>query len=171
MPYPGTPLLTAQHRVLRLIMAVGAVAVGLCVVLAMVALVVSFGSSPARNVAKTSGIGAAYPQPRVLAGHAPAATLARYQGKGSGERAFMLRTPGGVVLAWSYRCPAGKAARFTLGQALVPADLGLDLYRTGRVGSGSTQLREDAGRHVLVVVSDCTWTLSVMRHRATGGVP
>ena len=163
MPYPGTPLLTAQHRVLRLIMAVGAVAVGLCVVLAMVALVVSLGGSPARNVAQTGHGSAAYPQPRVLTGHAPAATLARYQGKGSGERAFMLRTPGRIVLAWSYRCPAGRAARFTLGQALVPADLGLDQYRTGRIGSGSTQLREGAGRHVLVVVSDCAWTLSLAR--------
>jgi hypothetical protein len=164
VPYPGTPLLTAQHRVLRLIMAVGAVAVGLCVVLAMVALVVSLGGNPARNAGKASDVGAAYPRPRVLTGHVPPATLARYRGKGSGERAFMLRTPGRIVLAWSYRCPAGRAARFTLGQALVPADLGLDQYRTGRIGSGSTQLREDAGRHVLVVVSDCTWTLSVLRH-------
>jgi hypothetical protein len=171
VPDPGTPLLTAQHRVLRLIMAVGAVAVGLCVVLAMVALVVSLGGSPARNVAKASDVGTAYPRPRDLSGHAPAAVLARYQGKGSGERAFMLRAPGRIVLAWSYQCPAGRAARFTLGQALVPADHGLDQYRTGRIGSGTTQLSEDAGRHVLVVVSDCTWTLSLTRHRAGGGAP
>ncbi len=171
MPDPRTPLLTAQHRALRLIMAVGAVAVGMCVVLAMVALVVRLGGNPARNVAKTSDIGAAYPLPRDLSGQPPAATLARYQGEGSGERAFMLRMPGHIVLAWSYQCPVGRAARFTFGQALVPADVGLDQYRTERIGSGTMELSEDAGRHVLVVVSDCRWTISLVQHRAGRGAP
>ena len=165
MPDFWTRLLTAQHRVLRLIMAVGAVAVGLCVVLAMVALVARLGDSPARTVAKTSSLGSSYPRTADAdPGRTADVTLARFFGGGSGERAFMLRTPGRIAVAWSYRCRPGRPARFVLGEALVPAGLGLDQDRTGLRGAGRTMLTEHAGRHVLVVVSDCAWAIRVLRH-------
>lgn len=164
MPDLGTGPLAAQHRVLRLIMAVGAVAVGLCVVLAMVALVIRLGDSPARTITRTSNVGATYPGPSASAtGQASGLALASYLGRGSGERTFRLRAAGRIALAWSYRCPPGRAARFVLGQALVPADHGIDQDRSGPSGGGITVLTENAGRHVLVVVSDCNWSIRVLR--------
>ncbi len=167
MPDSG---LTTLHRVLRLIMAIGAVAVGLCVVLTMVALVVSFGGIPAKNVATSKNLplaGPAYrpgPAARDLdPALAREVTIDVYQGSGSAVRGpFQLPRPGRVGLAWSYACPADRAGDFILGQT-GPAASGVVVRSTGRTDRGVSRIGAAGGWHVLVIVSDCRWTIRVAR--------
>jgi hypothetical protein len=164
--------LTTLHRVVRLIMAIGAVAVVLCVVLTMVTLVASLGGAAATNLATTKKL------PRLQAGpagpHAPAAsdldpaparevTIDVYQGSGSAVRGpFQLPRPGRIGLAWSYACPAHHAGDFVLGQT-GPAASGVVVRSTGRTDRGISRIGAAGGWHVLVIVSDCRWTIRVAR--------
>ncbi len=190
---PAGPRRLRLHRTLRLIIAVGTVAAGLCLVIGMVAMVAEAGAAKGTTAASShadrqpapgsSSTGQAPPGKIGPVGHGAGThrtsrptpeyplgrTLASYRGAGSGERGrFMIPRPGVWGIAWQYRCQAGQPGSFALGQTNAGLGQAMDVYSNGQGGHGLFWIRS-AGQHSLVVISGCAWDLRVVEPKPAAG--
>jgi hypothetical protein len=180
LPFSGSPR-PRLHRSLRLIIAAGTAAAGLCLVIGSVAMVAAAGGTKARSTASSGrdpgpGVPASGHLPRGITGgtgsghgtdqggkssYRVGRTLDKFQGTGSGERGkFNIPEPGLWGIAWSYSCPQTPGT-FVLGQTNVWLTYSIDVNVHGAAGHGLTWITS-AGRHSLVIVSGCTWQLRVV---------
>jgi hypothetical protein len=169
----GSPPRSSAVRALRLVMAAGAAAAGLCLVLAMIALAVTIGGAniagtvsdhaPKRHHGGTTS--PAQPRPH------PGPAIVVYQGSGSGKHGpFDIKAPGTWGLGWTFRCPAGLQDGFSVGEigsGQNTAGKDIEISASGPAGSGLSWDPGDPGRHSLIVVSDCPWTIRIRLPRRT----
>ena len=172
------------HRSLRLIIAAGTAAAGLCLVIGMVAMVAAAGGTNARSTASSRrdggpGVSASGHLPRGITGgtgsrhgtgthrggqndYQAGRTLDKFQGTGSGEQGkFTIHEPGFWGIAWSYSCPQNTPGTFVLGQTNVRLPYSIDVNVNGPAGHGLAWVTS-AGQHSLVIVSGCSWQLRVV---------
>jgi len=169
------PLRIRARRVLRLLAAAASLAAGLCLIVALIAIVVT--------VTRPASVSAT-----VAARAEPTASAFR----GHGTAALQFATAGQVwQLNWSFRCagpsrgsqrgPAGRPAPAMRGRrgqgrrgsrqpgpvslSIRVSPAGPRLTRRGRSGSGSTGLYRGTGTHQVMVRSRCTWVIRLMRGR------
>lgn len=158
------------HQALRLVVTAGMWAAGLCLVIGSIALVVAAagpnqsGSRLAAQSGPASQAGTA-PEPRP--GLAPGSqTLAAFAGRGNATtRQFSVAARSQWLLRWRYSCPAGlRTGQFIVaGTAANEQVLGASVTENGSSGHGTSGLSLAAGRHSLVVISTCSWTMTVVR--------
>jgi hypothetical protein len=68
--------------------------------------------------------------------------------------------PGNWALKWSYNCASlGSQGSFMVTEDQADAS-GVTVNELGLQGHGLTHAYSDAGRHYLVVNSECSWTLA-----------
>jgi hypothetical protein len=178
------------HRALRLIMTVGGVAAGLCLVVGLVTLVVATGGTSTPHAAGTQSAGGhrsgamVGPKPRQSqqptsapsagAHHhnawlsrgsrhlTPGPIIASFDNHGTAETPlFTIAEPGTWRLTWSYHCRAEQSADFVLGETRSSTRLAITINRKGTSEHGSYWVMNDAGQHSMVVVSGCSWRLQV----------
>jgi hypothetical protein len=171
---PGRP---AVHRALRLVIAAGTAAAGVCLVLAMTVLAVQLGAAGVTRAASGRPIVAAQsgnseapagPARSSIAGSA----IATFRGTGPARNhRFAVREPGSWGLSWLFSCPSGQPGRFRLTAkgAATGQDVVLDV--AGPAGRGVTWKTRDAGIHSLDVSTSCSWTASVILPKAAGRPP
>lgn len=155
-----------MHRVLRLVIAVGTVSAGLCLVLAMVAIVVTMGDTSVSRTASTRPLtpAPADRHPAKLPAHPRiGATLATYRGTGSGQiSAFQVSRPGDWGLAWRFNCAAGRRDQFAMTENANWTFTDMDISEAGRRGHGIWWETRDPGYHSLRVDTDCAWSVRVV---------
>jgi hypothetical protein len=162
-----------MHRALRLIIATGLPAVGLCLVIGLTTLIVQIGARPghgrfvsAPEALRTSG-GPAGAPPSSLAGGHPMTdrdkVFRSYQGSGPGRRGpFRVGQPGKWGLSWVFSCPRNQAGQFlVIGYSALIGNV-ISAAAAGPSGHGVTWTSRDPGRHVLTVNSRCQWKIKVV---------
>ncbi len=180
--HAGQPRLLAPRfqRALRLLVAAGIAAAGLCLVIGAVTLVVAVSGAsrgdtvtPAAHQSPTLHSGRRHPG-RVHSGRGGTVSaqpvtgqssrpvlLLGLAGHGSGStRKFRVGGSGTWQLSWSYtgcRAAAGRAAFGVTDGS--PA--GISLTESGPAGHGDTRVYGDPGWHRLSVRSGCAWTIRV----------
>jgi len=184
---PEEPRRPPVHRVLRLIMTAGAVAAGLCLIVGMVLMVAAAGGTghagSGTGSGSRSGGSQLTPPPHTGAhgqagvpdsnGHHPSMspgsryrvsrTLRVFKGQGTGEPGpFRIGKPGIWGLAWSYNCPPTRPGNFVLGETRTWIGFDVTQEAQGTWGQGLYWVTGDAGKHSLVVVSQCHWQLRVV---------
>jgi hypothetical protein len=153
------------HRALRLFVAAGTWAAGLCLVVGSVALVAET-AGPANQTHVATAAGVHHLRAGVLA-RGPAAP-ATHTFRGTGNRTtgqFTVTPRARWELRWSYACPAVKPAGHLLIREGGAGATGLSVSATGRAGSGSTSAYARAAAHYLVVIANCAWTIQVTGSR------
>lgn len=179
----------SYQRALRLLVAAGIAAAGLCLVIGAVALVAATGA-PSRGATLTptahqsaalrsdqagAGGGRAGATNRSRAstaaasrtdsgGSSPArpALLLGLAGDGSEvTRRFRLVGPGSWQLSWSYHDCRGPGPRRTAFLVTDGSATGIDLAGSGPAGHGATSAYADPGWHHLVIRSGCSWAIRV----------
>ena len=87
---------------------------------------------------------------------------------GTGNRttsAFSVAAPGRWILQWSYRCPAGTpGGRLIIREGGTGSD-GVSVDATGAAGHGSSSSYATSSGHYLVVITSCSWNVSVFGAR------
>lgn len=188
---PRIPLHAApagqRQRVLRLFIAAGTGAAGLCLVIGSVALVASAGGRPrSTTVTSASHLSPARPSPARLSParlspartahggstpglHGPrlssahGRTILSSAGRGAGtSRRFTISGTGTWQLKWSYYdCSAqgGKGEFVVTETGTVP---GASLSEFGTAGHGTAWAYRDKGSHHLVIRSECAWRIAVV---------
>ena len=173
----SAPNRPAVHRVLRLVIAVGTAATGVCLVIALTVLVVQLGATgvgrtaPRRPIAASQSgnstvsrrgrprPGPAGPATRWIAGPA----IASFRGTGPARHDhFAVSSPGTWGLSWSFSCPAPRSGFFRLTAKGTTTGDDVELDVAGPTGRGITWNTRDAGAHSLEVSSHCTWTARVV---------
>jgi len=175
-----------MHRSLRLVIAVGSVAAGICLVLALTVLVVQLGATgvarTASNrpiVASQSGdtkpsLGGPVPTSSASTGRRWIAgpAIASFRGTGPARRdLFAVSSPGAWGLSWSFSCSARRPGHFQLSARGTTTGHDVDLNVTGPTGRGIAWTIRDAGAHTLDVSSDCSWTARVVLPKTPGRPP
>ncbi len=174
---PGLP---GVHRALRLVIAAGTAAAGVCLVLGMTALVVKMGDDGVAGAANsrpitarqasnlTAGHGDARPAgppkapPHWLAGPA----IASFRGAGHANDAeFRVASHSAWGLSWSFRCAAGRAGRLIVTGSTRAAGYDLQIDASGPAGHGITWYASDPGNHSLDIISGCSWAVRVVLPR------
>ena len=169
----GGQLSPRGHRAVRLALACGFAAAGLCLVLGMTALALAVGSSDqpgapddaiaARAVSSTSHATPSPHPPKVTATRA-GRTIASLQGTtGTAHAQFGVSKPGTWGLSWSSRCPGGRPGHLVVRETTPGSDTTAEVDVSGR---GTVWTFRDAGEHSLTVTSDCPWALQVVLPRA-----
>jgi len=121
-------------------------------------------SSPATSPAAVSSAASSAGGPATATPPtASPAVLARFSGSGARTtRRFTVPASGSWLLRWSYEC----ASLGSQGSFMVTEDrtdmTGVTVNALGRRGHGVTRAHGDAGRHYLVVNSDCTWSMTAV---------
>jgi hypothetical protein len=118
------------------------------------AAVSSAAASPTATPSATASAGTASGRPGVLA---------RFSGSGAETtRRFTVPGSGNWALKWSYNCAAlGSKGNFIVTED--QADMtGVSVNELGLQGHGVTHGYGDAGRHYLVVNSECAWSLTAV---------
>lgn len=132
------------RRALRLIAALGTIAGGLCVVLAMTGLVVEFGSRQ--------------PNPaRVINGHP-------HQPK----RIHMPAGAGLYGVAWSFTCAPGQSGSFTLTRQATTGSMERQVTAFGQHGHSTWWPRPGQAGQTLSIVSDCAWSAKIVKSAKPG---
>ncbi|HUJ04663.1 MAG TPA: hypothetical protein VLX31_00995 [Streptosporangiaceae bacterium] len=160
-------------RTLRLVMVAGSAGAGLCLVLAMIALVVAFGGakvSPTASTKRTKDTSASLnrtsqrPSPRAWP-KVPGSTIADYRGAGSSRRdIFHIDQPGVWGLSWRFSCRVGQG-RFMAREIDPDGRQAIEIRSSGAAGQGISWATGDAGRHSLVITSGCSWTAKIVLPR------
>jgi len=184
----SAPSRPAVHRALRLAIATGTAAAGVCLVLAMTVLVVRLGAAGVAPTASSSPIAASQsgesdasrggPWPAASGTASPwmaGPAIASFRGTGPVRHAhFAVSSPGTWGLSWAFSCPAQRPGnlRLTAKGTVSGDDVELDV--PGPTGRGITWNSRDAGGHFLDVSSDCSWTARVVLpkppdHQPTSG--
>jgi hypothetical protein len=186
---PGT---RGIHRIVRLALACGVAAAGLCLILGMTALAITVGSpgpssdSPDDAVAafrQVSNDGGSQPRvSRSPAGTSRAHHRARHGGPVVATRAgrtiarahgatqpvharFSVAGPGAWGLSWTFRCPAGRTGHLVIQEFSKKPGKQAEFDRSGRTGRGTIWLFRDPGYHSLIVTSNCPWAVRVVLAR------
>jgi hypothetical protein len=181
-PAPAAYLgLRGIHRVMRLVLASGVAAAGLCLILGLTALAATLGTSqeaadpdnmaaavkPVSNDG-TPGTSASPPAAsRTSDGQRtpPRAgrTIASLHGAGRPMRThFRVGRPGTWGMAWRFTCIAGHTGHLIVKEGPGVSRSHVEIDASGRAGTGTTWNSLDPGRHSLTVVSDCSWSLRLM---------
>jgi hypothetical protein len=94
----------------------------------------------------------------------PAAVLRTFTGSGSQTTGrFTVPGSGNWALKWSYTCVSyGSAGNFIVDEDGGKDLNGVNVNALGNGSSGITHVYGDAGRHYLVVNSECDWTMSAV---------
>jgi hypothetical protein len=176
---PSRPVI---HRVLRLVIAAGTAATGICLVLALTVLVVQLGAAGIPHTASSRQIVAAQSRDTRASQRGPAPTasastggrwiagpaIASFQGTGPARHEhFAISSMGVWGLSWSYSCSA-RPGHFQLTAKGTTIGYDVDLDVAGPSGRGITWSSRDAGAHSLDVSSDCSWTARVVLPRKPG---
>ncbi len=191
IPAAGASGLPARfHRAVRLALAAGVVAAGLCLVLGMTVLAVTIGArgrvpadpeavgravqpvSSYRTAAKpgsSSGPGEAQGEHASLplAGR----TVAAFHGASQPSRAvFHVAKPGTWGLAWTLRCRGGTTGHLIVAEGAGPSAYAIEIDASERSGGGTSWYVRDPGRHSLAITSTCSWSVRiVLANVAAGG--
>lgn len=180
MPYPDPHRATTRwydtdrmHRALRLIIATGLPAVGLCLVIGLTTFIVQIGARPGHgrvdsmpDALETSSSHAGRPLSRSASGHPTSVrdkVLRSYYGSGPGQRGpFRVGQPGMWGLSWIFSCGRNQAGQFAVigYSTLIGNDI--SAAASGPSGRGVTWTSRDPGRHVLTVNSRCQWKIMVV---------
>lgn len=162
----STPTRLHAHRALRLFGAAGALAAGLCLIIASVVLVAG-AAGPGRATHVST-----------------AARRSSLQSKGSSTRParadHVLRTFAGIGnrvtprftvpahsrwrLRWLYQCTPGEPGQQLIIREGVATGTGISVGATGPSGSGSASAYSAGRTHYLVVITNCAWTTQVLDH-------
>lgn len=178
-----TPLLVHAHRALRLFVTAGTWAAGLCLVIGLVTLAAE-AAGPGRPTHVTAAAGASRlssadgggragqggrqhggraGQPGGRPGRSVLSTFA-----GTGNRttgAFSVAAPGRWVLQWHYWCPAGTPrGRLIIREGGTGSD-GVSVDAAGLAGRGSSSSYSTSAGHYLVVITSCSWKVSIVGAR------
>ncbi len=157
-------------RTLRLVMVAGSAGAGLCLVLAMIALVVTFGGakvSPAASTKRTRDTSTSLSRTSQRQSppawpKEPGSTIADYRGVGSGRRGrFHVDEPGVWGLSWGFSC-RGRQGRFTVRETEPDGRAAIEIRSSGAAGHGISWVTRDAGYHSLVIASGCSWTAKIV---------
>ncbi len=93
----------------------------------------------------------------------PGRRIASFSASGSIRTAgFTIPRTGLWGLTWRYSCPVGLRPTFVISEADTSLAHTLDVSESLPRGRGLGWIAHDAGRHRLLVVSDCTWTVGVV---------
>jgi hypothetical protein len=160
------PMRAHAQRALRLFIATGTWAAGLCLVVGSVALVAET-TGPANETHVATAAGEHPLRPGELTGNQGPAALARtFQGTGNRTTSqFTVAPHRQWELHWSYACPAATPAGHLLIREGGAGNAGVSVSATGRAGAGSTSAYARAAAHYLVVIANCTWTIRVTGSR------
>jgi hypothetical protein len=161
LPAWAGPSRSSLGRALRLMAAAGTAAGGMCLVLAMVALVASMGAHGSGAPARPSGRVTGHPgqRDRSLNGR----TLTTYWGTGAvNRRYFQVSQPGEWGISWNFRCPAGRLGTFVLaagGNDPGQPDL---VDAAGWAGHAIYWKADDLSDDSFVITATCPWTVRVV---------
>jgi hypothetical protein len=142
---------------------------GLAVVVAAVALV-SLTTAKSGRSSQDPGIlagaqGKESAQPRTIQPAQPAQTSVVYRHTGSAfTTPFQVGGAGDWQVRWSYSCPAGTAAGFSMRQSAARPG-GISVTRDGRAGHGLARVSGQPGRKTLQIQTACRWRVAVTRYR------
>jgi hypothetical protein len=93
----------------------------------------------------------------------PGRRIASFAASGSVRTAgFTVPRAGLWGLSWRYSCPVGLPATFVISEADTSLADTLDVSRSLPHGRGLRWIAHDAGRHRLLIVSNCAWTVRVV---------
>jgi len=163
------------HRLVRLALAGGLAAAGLCLILGLTALAATLGRG-----SKAPGPGAmaaAVKPPGDNAGHGTPGpppgrqatpplggrTIASLHGNGGQASAgFLVGRPGTWGIAWSFTCSPGHTGQLTVREKPGASAGDTRLSASGRRGAGTTWTVLDPGHHFLTITADCPWSLRLM---------
>lgn len=181
----SSPVRTRAHRALRLFATAGLWAAGLCLVVGLIALVVSQArpgrlapaavttptrADPGKLVAgRRHSLQAVPPASHRPAGRQPARAarvLAVFAGHGDKTtRTFRTAAAGRWQIRWAYTCAApGRAGQFIVADARRGA-AGPSISQAGLAGQGTLSLSPSGWPHHLIVISTCSWTMKVTQQR------
>jgi hypothetical protein len=160
---PSTPVI---HRALRLVIAAGTAAAGICLVLALTVLVVQLGATGVARTASNrpvatsqSGDTSASLGGRWVAGPA----IASFHGTGPARHHhFAVSSPGIWGLSWSFSCSTRRPGHFQLTVKGTTTGDDVEVEVASPAGRGITWNTGAAGAHSLDVSSDCSWTARVV---------
>jgi len=181
------------HRALRLFVAAGTSAAGLCLVTGSIALAVSAAEpSQAGHLTTASATrpddashrqpiplgGAAsdsrgrswapsgQPAPSTSAADTPGRLIAAFAGRGDiTTRQFWVNDAAGWQIQWAYSCPANVPVGLLVVEDAEPGSVSTSITQSGSAGRGDTWLDHDGRAHRLVVLSTCSWTMTVRQQR------
>jgi hypothetical protein len=176
----------AVHRALRLVIAAGTAAAGVCLVLAMTVLAVQLGAAGVARSASSRPIVAAQsgsseasrggPRPTASAGPASSwiagPAIATFHGTGPARNdQFAVREPGSWGLSWKFSCSARQSGGIRLTAKGTVAGHHVVLDAAGPSGRGVTWNTRDAGIHILDVSTSCSWTATVILPKSADRPP
>lgn len=182
----SAPSRPAVHRALRLVIAAGTAAAGVCLVLAMTVLVIQLGATRVTRTASsrptvvsqsgnsTASLGGPGPTASDgTAGHWIAGpAIASFNSTGAARNdQFAVSSPGTWGLSWTFSCPARRSGTFQLTAKGTTTGDDVELDVAGPTGRGITWNTRDAGDHSLDVSSDCSWTARVVLPKTPGRRP
>lgn len=159
------------HQALRLFVAAGTWAAGLCLVIGSVVLVAT-AAGPEHD----AGLRATSQRTSVTAGRSdppiamPYRQVALFTGRGGRiTRRFWVTARVPWHLQWSYSCPRGRNGQLvvedTSGASTGTTGLGASISDSGAAGHGTTRFDPSGRSHYLIVLSSCNWTMKVMQSR------
>ena len=168
-----------SSQALRLVMTAGMWAAGLCLVIGSIALVVSSAGAAHAGASRMADAAADHDEPDrpVPAGAASPhpsrdqtsvryRVVATFSGRGNATtRLFRVRAGSRWELRWAYTClarpPGGQFVVADEGAAHGRPALGPSISQSGASGHGTTWLNPRGTQHSLLVISTCSWRLSV----------
>lgn len=170
---------------MRLALASGLAAAGLCLILGLTALAATLGTSkepadPNNMVAAvkpvsndgTPGTSASPPAAPGTSGDQraqphPGRTIASLHGAGRTTRThFQIGRPGTWGMAWRFTCVAGHTGHLIVKERPGVSGSNVGIGASGRAGAGTTWNIRDPGRHSLTIRSDCSWSLRLFLPRS-----
>jgi len=180
------------HVALRLGVTAGTWAAGLCLVIGLIVLVASAAgsgriepvttASSAQHVARHTSAGAhvhkartrarverprPQPAPPRADASSPAAAVtvvAVFSGRGDQTTpSFVIDSAARWQIQWAYVCQASVPAGLLVVEAGAPTAIGADISQSGPAGHGDTWLAPGGHTHSLVVISSCSWTMTVLQ--------
>lgn len=179
----ASPLRNHAHRALRVFVAAGSCAAGLCLLIGSIVLVAAAADNdrgqPARAAADQTRLATGPGRAGQLAAGRAAKAAARdrrrpgayrvvtaFSGRGNQTtRPFRLRPHLRWELRWTYNCPAAAVGQLIVEAAGGTEAAGASIYQTGIGGTGSTWLNTGGPKHSLVVISTCSWTMKAVQAR------
>lgn len=170
------------HRAVRLALAVGVVAAGLCLVLGMTVLAVTIGTSAAvpaeadaagrafqpfnEGAAARPGSSSGQDETRFHRATLPPVgrTIATVHGGATAPSltVFPVATPGTWGLSWVLRCQAGATGHLIVTEGAGPSAYAFEIDASGRSAGGTSWHTRDPGRHSLTITSTCSWSIRIL---------
>ncbi len=179
----------AIRRGVRLVLAAGVAAAGVCLILGMTMLAATVGTSgsgsadsdAASRVIRPVSDESAPAAPRQAPGGTstrrhdaapPLAgrTIAYFYGASRPARAHLrIATPGSWGLMWAFRCQGRMTGHLLVTERANTAGDGIVIEASGRTGDGTTWAVRDPGGHSLAILSDCPWSIRIALPTALAG--